>query len=130
MAEEPRQPRVRLREAHALRANATRPTPEPTQAIAQLTRCSGEFVSRAMDAWAFAHDVRLEFIRPGKPVENAFVESFNARLRDECVNRMCSRRQPTRSTSSTPSAVDYNEVPLTVRWRIGRPSRWHHCRVD
>jgi putative transposase len=45
-----------------------------------------EFVSRAMDAWAYAHDVRLEFIRPGKPVENAFIESFNGRLRDECLN--------------------------------------------
>jgi putative transposase len=38
----------------------------------------GEFVSRAMDAWAYAHDVRLDFIRPGKPVENAFIEGFNA----------------------------------------------------
>jgi putative transposase len=46
----------------------------------------GEFVSRAMDVWAYAHDVRLEFIRPGKPVENAFIESFNGRLRDECLN--------------------------------------------
>src|SRR5207253_2474109 len=46
----------------------------------------GEFVSRAMDAWAYAHDVRLEFIRPGKAVENAFIESFNGRLRDECLN--------------------------------------------
>jgi putative transposase len=39
-----------------------------------------------MDAWAYAHDVRLDFIRPGKPVENAFIESFNGRLRDECLN--------------------------------------------
>jgi putative transposase len=46
----------------------------------------GEFVSRAMDAWAYAHDVRLDFIRPGKPVENAYIESFNGRLRDECLN--------------------------------------------
>src|SRR5918999_384255 len=45
-----------------------------------------EFVSRAMDAWAYAHDVRLDFIRPGKPVENAFSESFNGKLRDECLN--------------------------------------------
>src|SRR6185295_14903486 len=45
-----------------------------------------EFVSRAMDAWAYAHDIRLDFIRPGKPVENAFIESFNGRLRDECLN--------------------------------------------
>ena len=46
----------------------------------------GEFVSRAMDAWAYAHDVRLDCIRPGKPVENAFIESFNGKLRDECLN--------------------------------------------
>src|SRR5687768_10417081 len=46
----------------------------------------GEFVSRAMDAWAYAHDVRLDFIRPGKPVETAFIESFNGTLRDECLN--------------------------------------------
>jgi len=45
-----------------------------------------EFVSRAMDAWAYAHDVRLDFIRPGKPVENAFIESFNGKLHDECLN--------------------------------------------
>ena len=46
----------------------------------------GEFVSRAMDAWAYVHEVQLEFIRPGKPVENAFIESFNGRLGDECLN--------------------------------------------
>ena len=45
-----------------------------------------EFVSRAMDAWAYAHGVRLDFIRPGKLVENAFIESFNGKLRDECLN--------------------------------------------
>jgi len=45
-----------------------------------------EFVSRAMEAWSVTHSVRLDFIRPGRPVENAFIESFNARLRDECLN--------------------------------------------
>ena len=35
---------------------------------------------------AYAHGVRLDFIRPGKPVENAFIESFNGKLRDECLN--------------------------------------------
>ena len=41
---------------------------------------------RATAAWAYPHDVRLEFIRSGKPVENAFIESFNGRLRDERLN--------------------------------------------
>jgi len=45
-----------------------------------------EFQSRALEDWAYRRGVQLDFIRPGKPVENAFVESFNGRLRDECLN--------------------------------------------
>jgi len=45
-----------------------------------------EFCSRAMDAWAYQKKVNLEFIKPGRPVENGFIESFNGRLRDECLN--------------------------------------------
>jgi len=45
-----------------------------------------EFTSKALDEWAYRRGVALDFIRPGKPVENAFIESFNGRLRDECLN--------------------------------------------
>lgn len=45
-----------------------------------------EFEGQALDAWAYAAGVRLAFIRPGKPVENAYIESFNGRFRDECLN--------------------------------------------
>jgi putative transposase len=45
-----------------------------------------EFAGRALDEWAYRRDVKLNFIRPGKPVENAFAESFIGRLRDECLN--------------------------------------------
>jgi putative transposase len=45
-----------------------------------------EFYSRAMEAWAYQYNVHLDFIRPGKPVENGYIESFNGRLRDECLN--------------------------------------------
>jgi putative transposase len=45
-----------------------------------------EFFSKAMDTWAYRNGVRLDFIRPGKPIENAYIESFNGRLRDECLN--------------------------------------------
>lgn len=45
-----------------------------------------EFASRVMDAWAYRHGIQLDFIRPGKPVKNGFIESFNGRLRDECLN--------------------------------------------
>jgi putative transposase len=45
-----------------------------------------EFQSRALEDWAYRRGVQLDFIRPGKPVENAFIEAFNGRLRDECLN--------------------------------------------
>jgi putative transposase len=45
-----------------------------------------EFIGRELDAWAHRRGVRLAFIRPGKPIENAFIESFNGKLRDECLN--------------------------------------------
>jgi putative transposase len=45
-----------------------------------------EFASRAMEAWAYRYGVQLDFIRPGRPVENSYIESFNGRLRDECLN--------------------------------------------
>ena len=45
-----------------------------------------EFAGRALDEWAYRKGVKLSFIRPGKPIENAFAESFNGRLRDECLN--------------------------------------------
>jgi len=45
-----------------------------------------EFISNAMDEWAYNRKAKLHFIRPGKPVDNAFMESFNARLRNECLS--------------------------------------------
>lgn len=45
-----------------------------------------EFVSKAMEAWAYQYGVQLDFIRPGRPVENGYTKSFNGRLRDECLN--------------------------------------------
>jgi len=65
-----------------------------TQAIAErgarprsLTLDNGsEFAGRAMGLWAVQSGVQLCFIRPGRPVENGFIESFNGRLRDECLN--------------------------------------------
>lgn len=45
-----------------------------------------ELTSRALDQWAYERGVRLHFIDPGKPQQNGFIESFNGRLRDECLN--------------------------------------------
>ncbi|ESM86648.1 transposase [Enterobacter roggenkampii MGH 34] len=45
-----------------------------------------EFTCRALDQWAFEHGVELRLIQPGKPTQNGFIESFNGRFRDECLN--------------------------------------------
>jgi len=45
-----------------------------------------EFISKVMDKWAYERHIELDFSRPGKPTDNARVESFNGRLRQECLN--------------------------------------------
>lgn len=45
-----------------------------------------EFISKEVDLWAYSHGVKLDFSRPGKPTDNAFIESFNGRFRQECLN--------------------------------------------
>jgi len=45
-----------------------------------------EFSGTALDAWASQHGVQLHFLQPGKPAQNAFIESFNGKFRDECLN--------------------------------------------
>jgi putative transposase len=45
-----------------------------------------EFISKALDLWAFDNNVKLRFIQPGKPTQNAYIESFNGKFRDECLN--------------------------------------------
>jgi putative transposase len=46
-----------------------------------------EFISKVLDAWAYRHQVQLEFSRPGKPTDNAYVESFNGHFRAECLDQ-------------------------------------------
>jgi putative transposase len=45
-----------------------------------------EFISRELDRWAYENNVTLDFSRPGKPIDNAYIESFNGSFRDECLN--------------------------------------------
>lgn len=45
-----------------------------------------EFQSQALNAWAYSHGVKLDFIAPGKPIQNAVMESFNGKMREECLN--------------------------------------------
>jgi len=51
-----------------------------------LTDNGPEFTGRVLDEWAGDNHVQLQFIEPGKPIQNAFIESFNSRLREECLN--------------------------------------------
>jgi len=69
-----------------------------------------EFRSQALDEWAYRHGVQLDFIEPGKPVQNAFAESFNGRMRDECLNQHWTRN--VREARSVIGAYrdDYNGV--------------------
>ena len=46
-----------------------------------------EFISTSLDLWAYFSGVKLDFSRPGKPTDNALIESFNGRLREECLNQ-------------------------------------------
>ncbi len=48
-----------------------------------------EFISKAVDAWMYEHGVDHQFIEPGKPQQNGYVESFNGKVRDECLNQHC-----------------------------------------
>ncbi|AWQ81742.1 integrase core domain protein [Pseudomonas aeruginosa] len=45
-----------------------------------------EFTGKALDQWAYQRDIKLKLTQPGKPTQNAFIESFNGKFRDECLN--------------------------------------------
>ena len=69
-----------------------------------------EFVCKAVDQWAHAHGVELQFIRPGKPIENAYIESFNGKLPGECLDQhwFLTLDQARRTIEAW--RQDYNEV--------------------
>jgi len=69
-----------------------------------------EFAGRTLDAWAYARGVTLRFIRPGKPIENAYVESFNGKFRDECLNEHWFVSLADAKTVIEAWRVDYNTV--------------------
>jgi putative transposase len=63
-----------------------------------------EFISKSLDKWAYEHGVTIDFSRPGKPTDNAFIESFNGSLRDECLTFTGSCHWKMRRTNSTTGA--------------------------
>jgi putative transposase len=85
------------RESLAIEVDTSLPGARVVQVLDRLVAARGtpreivldngpELTSRVLDQWASDRGVRLRFIAPGKPVQNAFIESFNGRLRDECLN--------------------------------------------
>jgi len=68
-----------------------------------------EFISQALDAWAYQNKVALEFSRPGKPTDNAFVESFNGHFREECLNQHWFESLAEAQEVIEAWRVDYNE---------------------
>jgi putative transposase len=85
------------RECLALEVDTSLPGQRVTRVLDQLVVTYGapkqitvdngpEFAGHVLDAWAYAHGVTLDFIEPGKPTQNAQIESFNGRFRDECLD--------------------------------------------
>lgn len=68
-----------------------------------------EFTSKALEDWAWRRGVKLDFIRPGKPTENGHIESFNSRLRDECLNVMQFMSLEDARAKIEAWRVDYNQ---------------------
>lgn len=72
-----------------------------------------EYISRALAVWAAEHRVVLPHIQPGKPNQNAFVESFNSRVRDECLNQHWFSRVRTRGVRWRPTNTNHRTPSLT-----------------
>jgi putative transposase len=69
-----------------------------------------EFRSVRLDAWAYEHGVALEFIQPGKPIQNAVIESYNGRMRDELLNQHWWRSIAEARDAVDAHREDFNEV--------------------
>jgi putative transposase len=85
------------REALAIEVDTSLPGERVVQVLGRLPAARGlpqelaldngpELAGCALDRWAYEQGIRLRFIEPGKPIQNAVIESFNGRLRDECLN--------------------------------------------
>ncbi len=86
------------RESPAIEVDVSLPSTRVVAVLERLAQTHGlpkiifvdngpAFVAKALDAWAHRHGVKLAFSRPGKPTDNPFIEAFNGRVRDECVDQ-------------------------------------------
>jgi putative transposase len=99
-----------------------------------------EFISRDLDLWAYQRDVTLDFSRPGKPTDNAFIESFNGKFRAECLNAHWFLTLDDAREKLEAWRSDYNELrphsaigdkpPSLVHFRPVEPSRAWRKEAD
>lgn len=94
-----------------------------------------EFTSRAVDEWAHRNNVKLDFIHPGKPIENGYIESFNGRLRQECLNQIWFSSLEDAKIKIEAWRTDYNEhrphtslgnqtpVQFEAEWQLSRTTK-------
>ena len=78
--------------------------------LAVRTDNGPEFTSRAFMGWAQAHGIRHILIEPGRPMQNGYIESFNGKFRDECLNEHWFQTLPQARTEIAAWRRDYNEV--------------------
>ncbi len=89
---------IHSRECLALEADVSLPSRRVTDVLEKVVAQRGapialtldngtEFTSNHFDAWAYTAGIQLDFISPGRPVENGYIESFNGKLRDECLSQ-------------------------------------------
>lgn len=125
------------REALAIEVDTSLPGVRVVRVLEELAAaraCPGEIVldngpeliGKALDEWAYAHHVHLHFIDRGKPVQNAVIESFNGRLRDECLNQhwfisVADARQIIEAWRQ-----DYNRARPHSALGYRTPTEWHH----
>ena len=78
----------------------------------QVIKCDNgpEFISKAVDGWAYRRGVKLDFSRPGKPTDNAYIESFNGRLRQECLDQHWLETLEEARNKIEQWRVEYNET--------------------
>jgi putative transposase len=69
-----------------------------------------EFTSRNFDAWAYEHKVAIDYIMPGRPTQNGYIESFNGKLREECLSGSWFRSLAEAQTVLDGWVEDYNKV--------------------
>ena len=69
-----------------------------------------EFTSRHFDAWAYQHGIAIDYIMPGKPTQNGYIESFNGRLREECMSTSWFGSLAEAQAGLDAWVRDYNEV--------------------